>query len=325
MIEAEDKMSSSIYEMGLLEQLAENSSYDYFFISAGVEERTYSTLCEMKRKNVNIKRLVVIDCEGRCYEIPLENKDGYEYYKQIGFDSLRIKSCVKKPEELIKSISEEGITLDCNTSIGLDITNMSHPHFFVLLKYLKEIVGIKNIDVFYTEPQVYSFQKGILGEYKNFVGELTAIDIPAYQGLPSENDKLLVMILGFEGLLSTFMYDNISPAKYVVIDGFPSYLPKYRDYSILFNKILSRQKCDNIYHSTANNPFETYNALKLIKEKYPDYEMNISPIGAKPMSLGACLFAMDYNMVKIVYPLPQKYTTRTSRGSASSWYYKIEF
>jgi hypothetical protein len=314
-----------IYEMSIVNE-ADIEYLDYLFLYAGLEERTYYILRDLENRAINVKNIVIIDCEGEHYPISDENKDLYQKYEESKYNKIEIKSCIVEPSAFIKSLKDNGINLNNQSKVGIDITSMNHPYFFVLIKYLKDWVKVKSVDIFYTEPDAYNITQGLLGEFKSTVGQLSAIPMPSYSsGTPSGKSTLLVIILGFDGPLSRFIYNSILPEKYVVINGFPSFLPKYRDLSILFNELLDKEIFDEMYHASADNPFETYNVLKKIYEKYNNFEIHITAIGTKPMALGTCLFAIDYPKVNVVYPRPEKYSTRNSRGYAKAWWYRVEF
>jgi hypothetical protein len=113
----------------------------------------------------------------------------------------------------------------------------------------------------------------------------------------------------------------------VVINGFPSYVPKLKDISLLSNYSLLTSSIDyeHKFFAKANNPFSAYNVLCDIRSKYKDFLMNICVLGTKPMALGACIFALkNLEDVKVTYPYPQNYLSRTTVDSTKSWHYVVE-
>jgi hypothetical protein len=321
------KINEQLYCMNLVDKLDSAMAYDYLFVFGGCEERTYRILQLLDEKSIAVKDVIIIDCQNTTYCVPNDSQpDTYRGYESAKFKYTVLKNCIMDPSAFIKSLSTQGICICSGSAVGIDITSMPHPYFFVLLKYLKERILIKCVDVFYTEPNQYIITCEMFGKYKyaSSVGELTAEPMPAYTGTRSDKEHMLLVIqMGFEGQLSQFIYDSTSPEKYVVINGFPSYLPKYRDLSIIFNELLEKETCEEIYSASADNPFEMYNVLKLINERFSGYEINIAPLGTKPMALGACVFVLDHPEVKIVYPRPAQYVMQTSKGYSRSWWYKI--
>ena len=51
--------------------------------------------------------------------------------------------------------------------------------------------------------------------------------------------------------------------------------------------------------------------------------MTLAPLGTKPMALGACMFAIDNDDVRVVYPRPKEYVSQTTRASWRSWRYDV--
>ncbi len=144
-----------------------------------------------------------------------------------------------------------------------------------------------------------------------------------YPGFPGNDTrttkKVLVVLLGFDGELSSFITEEVAPDDTLVVNGFPAYAPKFKEISLINNeKLLSSSATGLVLYSRANSPFETFNLLEHLYKKETSAFFNIAPIGTKPMALGACLFAL-------VYPLPQKYADVTTQECWNSWSYEIPF
>ena len=110
-----------------------------------------------------------------------------------------------------------------------------------------------------------------------------------------------------------------------MVNGFPSYAPKFKDISLIANEKLTSDKDVQIIFSKANNPFDVFNLLESIKNKKHNDRpfINIAPLGTKPMALGVCLFALYYPEVRVVYPLPETYEKITTDNCWNSWRYLI--
>ena len=89
--------------------------------------------------------------------------------------------------------------------------------------------------------------------------------------------------------------------KTIPVLGFPAFRPDFFDKSlILHGKSFINENGFKKYlkeplYAEANNPFDIYNKLIEIKNNYPDGELVISPLGSKPMTIGASLFAIINN------------------------------
>jgi hypothetical protein len=217
-------------------------------------------------------------------------------------------------------------TFNTTSSLAIDISVFTRPYFLSVLRCLKEYMGIKQIDVVYTEPSSY-LQSG-QSKYEFSVGSYEAIEIPGYTGRRmARNKRLLVILLGFEEAPSRCIRDDIEPNVVVPVNGFPSYLLHYKDESILANKnLLGDNKVRALMKfAPANDPFETYNTLDEICRNYADHAVTIAPLGTKPMALGSAMYALRHHDVRISDALPRKYKYMTSMDWGTSWLFRIEF
>lgn len=298
--------------------------YDCIMVAGSSDYRAYEILRKYQKSNVSIKRVLLFDFNERTeknIELSKEDNNAYNSYKTLGFQVTSIPCSIFDPSACLKSLNKSELNLSADTKFAIDISCFTKPYFFSILRYLKEQVGFKAIRVFYTEPMSYTFNKGF---YHSTYGPLSVIEIPGYPGLDTGTiEKILIVLLGFEGEFSSYIYDQVSPDKIMVINGFPAYSPKFKDISIINNEKLVINSGSHKYYVSANNPFETFNLLENLKKNYPKAFFNIAPLGTKPMALGACLFAILYPSVRIVYPLPEKYANKTTSECCCSWSYTI--
>jgi hypothetical protein len=180
------------------------------------------------------------------------------------------------------------------------------------------------LTVFYTEPKSYVFSKGLYRSYQSTRGPLSVLEIPGFPGQENITEsKLLVILLGFDGELSDYITEEISPDEVILVNGFPGYLPKFKDISLICNEKLSVNVNNRILYSRANNPFDTFNLLKSVRTRYPNSSFTVAPLGTKPMALGACLFAIANPSVRVIYPLPDSYSDVTTDECWRSWCYTL--
>ncbi len=75
------------------------------------------------------------------------------------------------------------------------------------------------------------------------------------------------------------------------------------------------------YMAPADNPFEVYNFLE---KKYADEpSICISPLATKPVALGVCMFALNYEKVRIVYPISDVYSSHVTNQVTKILVYEI--
>lgn len=305
------------------EEIDFGEKYDCLMLAAGSDKRAYEILKKFKKYNILVENVMLFDFKERNENLSEEDIEAYNLYKTLGFKIKPIECSITDPSSCIKSLKSE-FTLSAKDKVAIDISCFTEPYFFSILKYLKEQVRLSTTKVFYTEPMAYIFSKELYHSYRSGYGPLSVIEIPGYPGLDTRTkEKILIVLLGFEGELSSFISEEVAPNKIIVVNGFPAYSPIFKDISLVNNERLLSNSSATIKYVRANNPFETYNLLESLKKERPDAFFNIVPLGTKPMALGACLFAIVYTSVRIVYPLPEKYANKTTKECSCSWSYMI--
>lgn len=313
-------MNNRLYEMYEVDsRINEKISHlDYLFLSASVAKRCYKGVDVLSQNTDFLKKIIVFDYKKFRPSQPDEN-----YYRYNNFNQLNLVLCEKEDDDIMNVTKMNINSID---EIGIDITGFSIPDIFRIIYVLNKLKHVENIHVFYSEPKHYYFKDGLFSTYKLLVGERDHKPIPEYFISGKEDKVTLVLFLGFDRLVSKFVHDRVDPTNVVAINGFPSYMPKMKDISLINNyELLSTFEID-VFYTKANNPFSAYNTLCDIKSKYSDSLLNICVLGTKPMALGACLFSIDnINSVKVTYPYPKEYNISATEESASLWYYKIGF
>lgn len=300
-----------------------DDGYDCFIAAAGSDYRAYQMLSKFEKNNVSLKHFFLFDFNERFEDLSQEDIEAYNSYESFVFKPDIIKCSIMDPSSCIKSHLALKYNLSPEDHIAIDISCFTKPYFFSIIKYLKEQIGVKLITIFYTEPMAYIFNDG---NYHSGHGQLSVMEVPGYPGSNTRaKENVLVILLGFEGELSSFIAEDVASDKTILVNGFPAYSQSFKDMSIIKNESLLGNVGTKIEYVKANNPFETFNLLETLKKENPDAFFNIAPLGSKPMALGACLFSLLDESVRIVYPLPEKYAHKTTNECNYSWSYKISF
>jgi hypothetical protein len=301
------------------------SSLDIFLYAANSDQRCYKVLSSFWENKYTLGEKILFDYKKLR---PLFSADDFDIlndnYLMYQRCNPSIVQCEKDDDD-VKYIANMDLTE--HTKLGLDITGFTIPDVFRIIYVLKEIKNIQNLYVFYTEPQHYVFKKDIFNTYEHLIGERTYKTVPEYSTVGSYEKELLVFFLGFDSSVSDYIYEKALPHEAIAINGFPAYLPKLKDISLLNNYSLLTSHIDNKhqFYAKAINPFSSYNILCEIRKLYPDYLMNICVLGTKPMALGACLFSLNNKSnVKVTYPYPQQYSLHTTKSLTNSWCYSID-
>jgi hypothetical protein len=217
----------------------------------------------------------------------------------------------------------------------IDITTMIVPYISSLLWYIIKKTELARLCFFYTEPRYYYKGKlpktfsGRASSEKFAVGTDKIGNLEGYLGERKhpEDKMILVILLGFEGNRAFEIYQYSDPSYVIPINGLPAYRPEYKDYSLVFNTEIIGEKIayGNIKYAPANDVFETKATLDQVYEQFSGYhDIEIAPIGTKPMALGCCLFALENNDCRIVYHYPRLYNPKTSVGFGKTWAFYAE-
>ena len=147
-------------------------------------------------------------------------------------------------------------------------------------------------------------------------------EILGYSGIGKiSQDNDLFIFMGFEGSLSLKVVEEITFKNLYLINTIPSYYQKYKDISIINNYNIINTYKNIILHTPADNPFEVYN---LLDSKIDDNTIAcIAPLSTKPISLGICLYALEHNNVRVVYPVSDIYNDNKSNDVYISYVYEI--
>jgi hypothetical protein len=309
-----------LYKMNTAEAAtASIRKIDFLFLAAGSDFRAYESLRKLEEANIEIGTVLLFKFTERTIANPLQ----YYSYESIRYQFKDVPCSIKDPSECVKTLMRFGVMLKDDMTVGIDISCFTKPYFYVILKYLRDRVHLSSLYAFYTEPKSYVFSSGLLKSYHSTSGPLSVMEIPGFPGEESRYSKyFLIVLLGFDGELSSFITDEISPEKTIVINGFPGYFPKFKDISLINNEKLVSSS--DIKFARANNPFEVYNTLDSLHKTIADKAFfNIAPLGTKPMALGACLFAINNPSVRVIYPLPDQYEPVTTDQCWNCWCYEL--
>ena len=309
-----DSLGYKVYQMNEIGGKIMPLQINAFMCFNAQEDRAAKALSELQNHGL-LRDALVLSFDNDS----LPNAEGLNIVAFIVDQSLssNMLSCLKKIDEYVKN----------KNSIGIDITCMPIPFFTQILNFLFKKHKDKQIIIYYTEPVHYTLDN--LFDYSAYGGEIEIKAIPGFEGETSQIDevkRIVFYLMGFEmKYLSKLIPQDVNPNKIAPISGFPSYFPKYKDISLINNNTDFHEKDIEIIFSEANNPFEAYNTMVTLKNKYKEFRVDIMPVGTKPMALGACLFALKSgdNNCRIIFPFPAMYKSNQSAGCGKLWEYRV--
>lgn len=323
-----DHVFARIWDLETTGRSRLSKNYDLFIGGCGSDTRAYSALRSLVKKRTSLGEVLLLDFAQRSSAIvDASERAQYDSYESIG-PRIKVQSCSPLESRDMRGIGSELLGLPSGAKVALDISVLTKPYIFAVMRAISEIPGLGFVHVLYTEPGRYLHTPS--GTYPFSKGPYRVVDIPGFAGrLSGPKDVLLVLLLGFEGSASKAVFEELTPAKVVPVNGFPSYLLHYKDESIVQNDPLFEQVAaiEDLQFAPAANPFETFNVLGDLKKEADQLQLSlvISPIGPKPMALGAALFCLHHPEARVVYPMPASYEGKVSTDLGKSWLYEVEF
>ncbi|MDQ3934502.1 MAG: hypothetical protein M3340_07705 [Actinomycetota bacterium] len=209
----------------------------------------------------------------------------------------------------------------------LDITGLGHHVWAPLLR--AALAVSRDVRVVYVEPTDYT-QSGAPteGEIFDLSERISGIaPIPGFASLAlgDDDDFYLVTLLGFEGTRLSYLLENVQPlaGRIVPVVGVPGFRAEYPFYAYHGNKspLRDSRAWTAVRYVTANCPFRLFYALEDLAQQLPS-PIKVAPIGTKPHSVGAVLYAIDQQAsVEIVYDHPIRTAKRTIGASRALVYH----
>ena len=289
-------------------------SVDLFILAGGIDERSAAMTHTLSEKTQHISKVLLLKYEDfdestlsaafpEAQIIPLNVTGGQVEFLQS----------LKEQEEYFKS-----------DKILIDITSIRISEMFMLFKFFRLTDRENQISVAYATPVEYEFKEEPFTSYRSYYGNLKTMDLLGYGGMSDDmSHSQLVIFMGFEGILSEKVNEDVRYSKLRLVNNLPSFYEKYKDICVINNYELLTSSHEKISYVPANNPFETYNFLS---EQLIDGEIAcIAPLSAKPVALGVCLYALDHESVRVVYPTADEYSPHRANSTHSIYIYDITF
>lgn len=292
-------------------------SPDIMIIAASCDDRAYEGLSRILKENIKIDKLFVLKFKEQKIEPGQPLFEAYSKYTSFGIPVTEF--------EVDEDIINLNPTDFSGKNVLLDITGFSTPNLFRILYVLHEVLSVSSLHAIYTEPGHYIFNKDTFGSYTYFIGEREYRAVDEFYVSGSDGRELLTIFLGFDRMTSTIVKESVDPTETILVNGFPAMTPKLKDVSLLNNHELISILGTPPYSVKATSPFATYNVLSQIQRKHPDMLLNVCVLGTKPMALGAGLYALHNQNVKLSYAHTKAHAPETTKGAATTWYYFMQF
>ncbi|MGI6091098.1 MAG: hypothetical protein ACOYEL_06915 [Saccharofermentanales bacterium] len=308
------------FKMSVIRQSSLFSRFDFFIMGATSDTRGYALYRKMKAEGVHIAKTIVLDYKKQRPSI--HDSVAYKNYYSLKSENVSYISC---EIEGYGSLYINGLEINNACSLLLDITSIAIPDISRILFVFYSLKGISGLDVAYTEPKYYTDTKDLFFNYKHLLVKREYRPINEYYMSAVSRDLVLVCFLGFDRLVSKYIHERKEHSDVLVINGFPSYMPKLKDVSLEHNyELISTIGVDRVRYAQANNPFSAYNALVDVSKEHPNAILDICVLGSKPMALGASVFALkNPEHARISYPFTSEHGYHATIEVSDIWYYRI--
>lgn len=222
------------------------------------------------------------------------------------------------------------------SSIVIDATTMDFPEIALILRAYRRLTFRPARCVFiYTEPSEYVRRP--IGEcptpgsaFDLSAGFRAKNAIPAFTPLLSGGTKAhLVAFLGFEGARLLRVLSDDDGHFYTdvtVVFGTPPYQATWDMHALMANTRLVEQFGPSVRFSGANNPRGAYLLLQQVHQGLdgsPCNRLAVAPFGTKPAAIGAALYCVETDPIRVVYDHPERKEGRT-RGVHRTHWFEIE-
>lgn len=288
-------------------------SADLLILAGGLDERSFSLTKIIGSTHNSINKVVLLRYEE--------------------FDDTPIRELFPKAQIRVIDVTNDTISFllslqECHElleakEIMMDITAIRIPEMFMILKYLKITDAHNRIQVSYSTPIEYEFQDEPFTSYHSYYGNLVTTDLAGFGGTSEDmSHSQMFIFLGFEGVLSAKVSEDIKYDHLKLVNNLPSFFEKYKDISVINNYDLLTSRHDKMLYVPANNPFEVYNFLD---NNIADNEsVCAAPLSTKPVALGVCLYALEHENLRVVYPMADSYLPHRANSVYSTYLYSIK-
>ena len=298
--------------------------YDYCLFSKGKEDRAY-TLQEHYSDIIKADRLVLFDSRRKHESLSADDIAQYNRIEKLleRRDSIDYQVVSVEDSKFGAILSERKIKTI--PRVAIDVSSMNFWEMSDIIYYFIRIANSDILDIFYTEPDVYRYQEDNITKYSNMLSTVSFNYPHNYMSTKTtQESEIFVAVIGFQKNVLKLMRDLYDVSDLYSINGFPSFYPKAKDISQTNNAdYLLEVKASHRYSSEASNPFICFNTLCDIKKESGGAFMTLCPLGSKPMTLGACLYALkNQSDTRIVYPFSEAVGTETD-GIGRTYCYRI--
>lgn len=219
------------------------------------------------------------------------------------------------------------------TSIVLDATTLGFPEILLLLHAYYGLAFRPRCGFVYVEPERYKRREpdeivARGAEFNLSSGFRAKNAIPPFAVMLSGSQKAhLVSFLGFEGgRLARVLNDDDGHffKQVTIVFGVPPFQATWDLHALMANhRLLGTGHGTQVRFCAANAPRAAFLLLQEAHRALPGSKSDrlaVAPFGTKPMALGAALYCVQANQLRVVYDHPVLVPGRTEGVHRTLWY-----
>jgi len=238
-----------------------------------------------------------------------------------GKDYKLLVSSYRDPFIIIREFNkfriEENIDF-CQTKVILDISTFNRQNLLVILRSLRKILNIPELEIIYTVPEEVNneLSKGAAG-FSN---------IPFFDGKFSiEKKKLLILLIGYEIDRPLLLWRELESSRVILAEGVePTAEHFYKRNKEVADEIRKFIHPSEDMQICANDPYKARDQLsKIFRKELKNHNIFVSPLNTKLQVVGLYLAWEENPDVQIVISFPDKFSAWLTKGIKEVKRFKI--
>lgn len=201
--------------------------------------------------------------------------------------------------------------------VTLDISTFNRQNLLVMLRLLRKILNVHDIEIIYTIPKEVNQEvsKGSAG-FSN---------IPFFDGNFSiEKKKLLILLMGYEVDRPLLLWQELEPSRVILAEGVEPTAENFYKKNRAAVEELHKFGRSEVMPICANDPYKARDQLsKIFKKELENYNIFVSPLNTKLQVVGLYLAWENNPDVQIVITFPDRFSAWLTKGIKEVRRYKI--
>lgn len=240
----------------------------------------------------------------------------------VGTNYKLLEASYRDPFTIIREFNKFRIEENLNfqqrkIKVILDISTFNRQNLLVMLRLLRKILNVLEIEIIYTVPEEVNpeISKGATG-FSN---------IPFFDGRFSiEKRKLLILLIGYEVDRPLLLWRELEPSRVILTEGVEPTAENFYKRNRAAVEEVHKFGRSEVMQICANDPHKAKEQLsKIFNNELGNYNIFVSPLNTKLQAMGLYLAWENNPGVQIVIAFPDRFSTWLTKGIKEVKRYKI--